>query len=104
MAKNELVNNLGTFAKYGTKTFMESMASGGDISLIDQFGVDLYSCYLVSDKVECGTKITCYPKQDQSEFLEVRGLKDLVTKLSEFIGFPIELYVGKLTEKVVTDS
>ena len=35
----------------------------------------------------------------QSEFLEERRLKDLVKKHSEFIGFPIELYVKKSKEK-----
>merc|ERR1712107_565705 len=51
-----------------------------------------------------GTKIVLYLKEDQSEFLEERRLKDLVKKHSEFIGFPIELYVEKSNEKEVTDS
>merc|ERR1712008_573940 len=51
-----------------------------------------------------GTKVICYLKEDQSEFLEERRLKDLVKKHSEFIGFPIELYVEKSKEKEVTDS
>merc|ERR1711968_153053 len=54
--------------------------------------------------VKRGTKIICYLKEDQSEFLEERRLKDLVKKHSEFIGFPIELYVEKSKEKEVTDS
>merc|ERR1711910_164242 len=51
-----------------------------------------------------GTKVICYLKKDQSEFVEERRLKDLVKKHSEFIGFPIELYVEKSQEKDVTDS
>merc|ERR1719326_802702 len=115
------------------------MASGGDISMIGQFGVGFYSAYLVSDKVTVvsksnddeqhvwesaaggaftvmkdddkvhgdlkrGTKIICTLKEDQSEFLEERRLKDLVKKHSEFIDFPIELYIEKSNEKEVTDS
>merc|ERR1712054_289499 len=49
----------------------------------------------VHGEVKRGTKVICYLKEDQSEFLEERRLKDLVKKHSEFIGFPIELYVEK---------
>merc|ERR1711948_229812 len=48
--------------------------------------------------------IVCHLKEDQTEFLEERRLKDLIKKHSEFIGFPIELYVEKSEDKEVTDS
>ena len=47
---------------------------------------------MVQGEVKRGTKIICH-LEDQSEFLEERRLTDLVQKHSEFIGFPIELYV-----------
>merc|ERR1712146_292370 len=55
-------------------------------------------------EVKRGTKIVLHLKEDMTEFLEERRLKDLVKKHSEFIGFPIELYIEKSTEKEVTDS
>merc|ERR1712188_352225 len=57
-----------------------------------------------SESLGRGTKIILHLKEDMLEYLEERKLKDLVKKHSEFIGFPIRLWVEKTEEKEVTDD
>uniref|UniRef100_A0A915DJ95 Heat shock protein 83 n=1 Tax=Ditylenchus dipsaci TaxID=166011 RepID=A0A915DJ95_9BILA len=103
----------------GTKSFMEALQAGADISMIGQFGVGFYSAFLVADRVVVTSKNNedeCYQwessaggsfiihEEDQVDFLEERRIKKIVKKHSQFVAYPITLVVEKERDLEVSDD
>ena len=78
MTKNDLVKNLGTVASSGTTNFIEALGKGNEFSqLIGQFGVGLYSVYLVANKVVVTSK---HNDDDQHVWTSTAGREFQVAK------------------------
>ena len=126
MSREEVIENLWTIAKSGTKEFFDSLTGDQtkDSQLIGQFGVGFYSCFIVAKKVEVitrragedrangvhwvsegeseytieivdkpkrGTKVILHLRDDAEEFLDSFKLKNIITKYSDHISFPINM-------------
>lgn len=124
MSHDEVIQNLGTIAKSGTKEFLASLTGDNakDASLIGQFGVGFYSAFIVADEVTVltrkagkttseavlwkasaegeytieasekaghGTQVTLHLKEEENEFLEDFRLRNIITKYSDHISFPV---------------
>ncbi|EAJ1118701.1 molecular chaperone HtpG [Campylobacter lari] len=119
MNKEDLINNLGTIAKSGTKSFLENLSGDAkkDSQLIGQFGVGFYSAFMVADKIEVlskkaledkayvwisdanGYEIEDASKDEQGtcitlhlkdeEFLNSYRIESIVEKYSNHLQFPI---------------
>ncbi len=124
MTSDEVVSNLGTIAKSGTKEFLSHLSGeqSKDSNLIGQFGVGFYSAFIVADRVTVlsrkagagidegvqwssegkgeftlenikkesrGTEIILHLKDEETEFLNNYTLKNLITKYSDHICWPI---------------
>jgi len=130
MDKGELVDNLGTIARSGSKAFMAKLqteggvgAAGTGANIIGQFGVGFYSSFMVADNVTVfsqgagldapplcwtstgdgsyeiapaegvprGLKVVLKLKDTCRDFASASTIKDLITKYSNFVNFPIFL-------------
>lgn len=77
MTRDEVIDNLGTIAKSGTKSFLESIGQdqAKDSQLIGQFGVGFYSAFIVADKVTVRTR-AAGETADKGVFWESEGEGD----------------------------
>jgi molecular chaperone HtpG len=126
MSREEVIENIGTIARSGTRRFLESLSGDArkDTQLIGQFGVGFYSAFIVADRVTLvtrkagapadagvrwesagtgeytvetvdatarGTSVTLHLKDDETEFLDAWKLRDLVSRYSDHVAFPIRL-------------
>lgn len=48
---------------------------------------------LIAEPIKRGTKVILHLKEDQTEYIEEKRIKEIVKKHSQFIGYPITLYV-----------
>nr|WP_136252151.1 molecular chaperone HtpG [Ningiella ruwaisensis] len=139
MTKEEVIANLGTIAKSGTKDFFSQLSGdqAKDSQLIGQFGVGFYSAFIVADKVTVdtraagvdksegvqwvsqgegefavgdiekesrGTKITLHLKEDEKEFLDSWRLRSIITKYSDHISIPVQLFKDEVPEREGPDG
>ena len=136
MDKSELIENLGTIARSGSRAFLAKLRDAGaagapgatdaSTNIIGQFGVGFYSCFMVADAVEVtslgaapdavahvwtstgdgayeiapaaagaapprGTRVVMRLKDSAREFSSATAVKEIVTRHSNFVNFPILL-------------
>ncbi|MDP4534957.1 molecular chaperone HtpG [Alkalimonas collagenimarina] len=134
MTEQEVIDNLGTIAKSGTKEFFSQLSGdqNKDANLIGQFGVGFYSAFIVADKVtvrtlkagaaaeqavewestgegeyslatvkkeQRGTDIILHLRDDEHEFLEEYKVKSIITKYSDHISIPVEMWQDEQPEQ-----
>ncbi|MCH8538787.1 MAG: molecular chaperone HtpG [Alkalimonas sp.] len=134
MTEQEVIDNLGTIAKSGTKEFFSQLSGdqNKDANLIGQFGVGFYSAFIVADKVtvrtlkagasaeqavewestgegeyslatvkkeQRGTDIILHLREDEHEFLEDYKVKSIITKYSDHISIPVEMWQDEQPEQ-----
>ena len=101
---DELVNNLGTIAKSGSKQFVEEMAENDkkDVDIIGQFGVGFYSGFMVADLIEVYTKS---PLDEKGYKFVSEGLDSYtIDEVDTEEGTKIVLHLRENTEDVNYDN
>ena len=105
MSKDDLINNLGTIAKSGSKDFASKLKEAKekqDLNIIGQFGVGFYSAFMVASKVEVLTKTI-----DGEGYLFTSDGQESYTieeKDREEVGTDVTIYLKKSKEEVDYDS
>ena len=99
MNKKDLMENLGTIARSGSKEFLKKMKEAkDDISIIGQFGVGFYSAFMVAKKIEVTSK-----KEGEQAYLFVSEGEDsysIEECNKELGGTTITIYLKKDTDDV----
>jgi molecular chaperone HtpG len=102
MTRNEVIENLGTIAKSGTKQFFEALTGdqGKDAKLIGQFGVGFYSVFIVADKIEVQTRRAGAPRGEGVQWIsEGKGEFTVATIDRPKRGTRVTLYLRKGEEE-----
>lgn len=105
MSKDDLINNLGTIAKSGSKDFVSKLKEAKekqDFNIIGQFGVGFYSAFMVASKIEVLTKTI-----DGSGYLFTSDGNESYTiedKKKDEVGTSITLYLKKSSKEVDYDT
>ena len=105
MSKEDLVNNLGTIARSGSKDFMNKVKEAKekkDLDIIGQFGVGFYSAFMVASKIDVLTKT--YDGQAYLFSSEGEDSYSIEEANKEEVGTTITLYLKKSSKEVDYDK